>query len=80
MVHPGYAEFMPIPRVRSGGFTRESNTVGRFQIPSGVAHDRVAAIHPTSRRARAMSTLLLWLLIVAVAAYLVVAMLRPDKF
>jgi K+-transporting ATPase KdpF subunit len=35
---------------------------------------------PSARGDQAMSALLLWLLIVAIAIYLVVAMLRPDKF
>jgi K+-transporting ATPase KdpF subunit len=31
-------------------------------------------------RANSMTTILLWLLIIAVGVYLLIAMLRPDKF
>jgi K+-transporting ATPase KdpF subunit len=35
---------------------------------------------PPSIEEATMSTVLLWVLIVAIAVYLIVAMLRPEKF
>jgi K+-transporting ATPase KdpF subunit len=75
-----YAEFTPLDgfgisplRPLSTNFLARNHRAGVTDVQA--KHSRF----PT-HGVLAMSAMLLWLLIIAVAIYLLVAMLRPDKF
>jgi len=65
---------------RRSEFTARIAIMAHRLAADGTRHDpRTSSRHKRSG-AEAMSAVLLWLLILAVGIYLLIAMLRPDKF
>jgi K+-transporting ATPase KdpF subunit len=63
--------------------SKSSHFIGNTTMadPRRSHHRRIPlSTRPIFTRATPMTTIFLWLLIIAIGVYLLIAMLRPDKF